>query len=471
MASHKIRVTLVTQGAGIPVANTGVMGMVSQGVAVAGKLVLDTCYTLTRKADMATLGIDAAYDSANGCALFQQLSEFYNQAGDGAQIWLQVCAKATAFTDYVQSIAYDTFIRQTAQADPARQAKIIGLCYAPPTAANTTSAGSFPDDVLNALTQAQIVQANHFILGFCYGVIVDGYNMKQGLTPATITTQATNSAYACSLCITGSKANGVSAVGAALAKYARISVGRGIGAVEDLALSITSSYLTDGVAFYAGGAALVVGNSYLVIGGPVTYNAATYQVGQTILCVIGHTAFTLPAGSAGYLSFGVTNVTPVGDPAAGGVPAMSQDDLDLLGDKQYFFITPVQGIQGLYWNDGATCTAETNFFCNMEYLRCACLLAYEARTFFTALRGLNLPSDVQTGALDTVFCRLKEKTFTTTYIDPLTNASGTGDITAATIAVSGPTYVADAQLNFEIEFIRSTILGDVVGKIGQTLTL
>jgi hypothetical protein len=441
------------------------MGMVIQGVAVAGKLVLDQTYSLTKRSDMATYGIDAAYDAANGTCVFQQISEFYDQAQDGAQLWIQVCAKNTAFAAYVQSAAFTNFLTNTKNADPSRQAKIIGLCYAPPTLANT-GATDFPQDVIDTLMDAQIVQKNHFEIGLTYGVIVDGYNMKQGIDAGTISTQANNSAYAISLCITGSQANGVSAVGAALGKFARISTGRGIGAVADGALAITQAFLTNGIAYYAGGTALTVGDDYLVVGGAVTYNGANYNPGDVITCVLGHTDFTLPAGSAGYLSFGATPIKTIGV-----TEGLSQDDIDTLGDKQYFFITPVEGIQGLYWNDGATCTGTDQFFCSMEYMRVACDLAYDARAFFTALRGLNLPQDVQTGALDPVFCRTKESTFTTKYITPLTSAAGSGDITDASITVSGPTYGQDGQLDFDLEFIRSTILGDVIGTIGQTLTL
>jgi len=465
MASHKILITLATSGAGLPVNRTGVMGMLMQGVAVAGKLNLDQTYSLTKRADMAALGIDAAYDTANGTAVFQQISEFYDQAQDGAQLWIQVCAKNTAYAAYVQSDTFTSFINNTRAADPSRQAKIIGICYAPPTIANT-GANDFVDDVTNGITQVQLVQKAHFAIGLTYGVIWDGYNLKQGITPATIVTQANNSAYAVSLCVTGSQANGVSSVGAALGKYARISIGRGVGAVADGAIAITQAFLTNGIAYVAGGAALTVGDDYLVVGGVVTYNGANYNPGDTVTCVAGHTAFTVPQGSAGYLSFGATPIKTIGV-----TQGLSQDDIDTLGDKQYFFITTVNGIQGLYWNDGATCTGTDQFFCSMEYMRVACDLAYDARAFFTLLRGLNLPTDVQTGALDPVFCRTKESTFTQQYIDPLSSASGSGDISGATITVSGPTYGQDGELDFQLNFVRSTILGDVVGVIGQTLTL
>lgn len=467
MASHKITLTLVTTAAGQPVDQTGVMGMVMQGVAVNGMLALNQAYSLTKRADMATFGINAAYDTTNSCAVFQQISEFYDQAGDGAQLWIMVVAMNTAYATFVTTTAFSNFVKYTAQADVSRQAKIIGLCYAPPTA--TQSATDFPVDVTGAVTAAQTVQAQLFAQGYCFGVIVDGFNMSSTVTPSTIGTQATNSAYAVSLCITGSKGNGISAVGAALGRYARISTGHGVGAVEDGAIAITRAFLTNGLAFYAGGTALTVGNEYLVVGGTVEYNSVQYFEGNTITAVNGHTAFT--TADTGYLVFDSTPIMGLGDEQNGGVTGMDPDDLDALGTKQFFFITTVQGIAGLYWNDGATCTTTDNFFCMMEYMRVACQLTYDARGFLTLLRGISLPQQVNTGALDPTFCASRAQSFKDKFIVPLTQSGGTGDITDASMTLSGPTYGVDATVKFSLSFIRSTISGPMTGTIQQVLTL
>lgn len=455
MATHKITITVPNSAAGIPVDKTGIMGMVLQGVAVASTLVLDTPYLLTKLADATAMGINAAYDVTNGTAVFQQISEFYGSAGDGALLWIQVTAKATAYASYVASAAFSSYVRFSAQADPSQQVKIIGLCYNPPVAVQSST--DFPADVPAAVTAAQTIQQILFQKGFCFSVIVDGYNMSSAVTPATIGTQATNTAFSVSLCITGTKGNGVSAVGLALAKFARISIGRGMGATEDGAINTTAAYLTNGITL-AAGATIIVGDVYTVAGGTVTYNAITYQTGQSFLAVGGHTVFT--TADTGYVIFGSTPII-----------GMDPDDLSLLGGKQYMFITTVQGISGLYWNDGATCTAVGNFFSSQEYNRVANSLSFDARAFFTLLRGLNLPSDVQTGALDPVFCQGKQKSFKTKFIDPLSADSGSGDISGGELTVTGPNYNADAKLFFTLRLVRSTILGDVIGTVQFVTTL
>jgi hypothetical protein len=461
--THQFQITVLNEAVGIPSDQDGIMGLIVQGVAVGGSLALDTPYLLTSTTDAAALGINAAYDVTNSTAVFQQINEFYAQAGVGAYLWLQVCAMNTTYATYVGTNAFKNFVRFTAQADPTMQAKIIGLCYAPPTA--TQSGSDFPADVTATLTAGQTIQQSMFLLGYPFALIVDGYNMSSTVTPGTIGTQATNSAFAVSLCITGTKGNGVSAVGLALGKYSRISIGRGVGAVVDGALNTSTAFLTNGITIPATGT-LVVGNTYLVQGGAITYNALPYAVGSTFTAVLGETTFSTTAG--GYV---VYNSTPIGNIVGGSVVGLDETSLNTLGEKQFFFITTVQNISGLFWNDGATCTASTNFFCSMEYNRVMNSLAYDARAYFGLLRGLNLPSDTTTGALDPSFCLTKAASFKKTYITPLTAASGSGDISGGSISITGPTYAADGNVNFALSLVRATIVGNITGTAQFVLTL
>lgn len=465
MASHKIVITVITQAAGVVTDQTGIMGLVMQGVAVGGQLVLDTPYSVNSLAGLAAFGITPAYDLANNVAVYQQMSEFLIQAGDGAQLWFQVTATTNNYTNYLASINFSNFVKYTQQADVSAQAKIIGICYAPPV--TVQSATDFPADVTGAQAAGQTVWANLFAQGYCFGLIIDGYNMKSSATASTLTTQATGTSYAVSLCITGTKGNGVSSVGLALAVYARLSIGNGIGTV---ALGVTTSFLTNGLALYAGGTALTVANVYLVVGGTVLYNGVTYTTGQQLTCLVGFTTFTTP--DTGYLVFNSTPLIGLGDESNGGIVGMSNTDIDILGTKQFFFFGPVPGISGLFWNDGATCTATTTFFCMMEYMRVACYLAYNARAFLqAAARAAKLPVDPATGNLDATWIQTKQKTFTALYVDPITNASGSGDIAGATFTINGVGYGASGQFTFAIVFVRNTINGPIVGTIGQSLTL
>lgn len=461
---HDITITIPNSAAGTVPGRDGVMGMILKGVAIGSTLALDTPYLLTQLSDATALGISAANDAANNIAVFQQISEFYGQAGPGGLLWIQVTAVGNAFATYAASAAFSQFITYTTQADVTLLPKIIGFCYDVPQA--TQSAADFPADVPAAVTALQTVQKQFFARGACFGVIVDGYNMSSTVTPGTLGSQATNTAYAVSLCITGTKGNGVSAVGLALGKFSRISIGQGFGAVEDGAINTTTAYLTNGILITSAGL-LTVGNTVVVQGGTVTYNSVLYNAGQSFTVINGHTSFTTTNG--GYVLYNSTPVVPPNTPNSP-VAGLDLDDIGLLGSKQYMFITKVDGITGLFWNDGATCTAPTNFFSSMEYTRVANSLSYDARQFFTQLRGKTLPTDVSTGNLSSTFCVLKSKSFETTFIDPL-GPGGTNDISGGSLLVAGPNFAVVSQLNFTLTLVRQTVLGNVVGTLEFAATL
>jgi hypothetical protein len=465
MAQHTITITVLNNAAGVPTDQDGIMGLIMQGVAVGSTLTLDTPYLIQSPTDAANLGITAAYDATNGTAVFQQINEFYDQAGPGAFLWIQVCSTATAYATYVNGTAFSNFIKFSQQADVTMGVKIVGLCYAPPS--TVQSAGDFPSDVEATVTAVQTVQQQMFQAGYPFSVIVDGYNMSSTATPGSIGSQATNTATAVSICVTGTIGNGVSAVGLALGKAARISIGHGWGAVADGAIATSTAYLTNGIVLYAGGTALIVGDVYTVQGGAVTYNSVLYQPGQTFTCVTGHTVFTTTA--AGYLVF---NSTPIGNSAGGSVVGLDEAAAGPLGAKQYMYITAVQGITGLFWNDAATCCAATNFFSDQSYNRVMNSLCWDARAYFTVqFRGQTLPSDPQTGALEQTLCLNSAKQFYTTFIGPLSATSGSGDISDGTLTISGATYSTNGNVTFVMDLVRSTEVGNITGTAQFTATL
>lgn len=68
-------------------------GLIANGVAVSGKVVLGTAYTLRRPSDAVALGLDAAYDSANNVRVFRHISEFYRCAGEGQKLHIMIVSQ------------------------------------------------------------------------------------------------------------------------------------------------------------------------------------------------------------------------------------------------------------------------------------------------------------------------------------------------------------------------------------------
>lgn len=452
---HPINISVINNAAGIPPSSDGVMGLFCKAVAVGSTFALNTAYLLTSPTDLATLGIDAAYDATNSVAVYQQVSEFYGQAGDGALLWLFGVAKNTAYATFVAGNTFADLIRFTAQADPANRVKMIGLCYDVPAA--TQSGADFPSDVTDTITALETARITLFNQGYQFSAIIDGYNMSSTVTPATIITMATKSAPGVSLNITGTKPNGVSAVGLALGRFARISIGHGFGAVEDGPVNTSGAYLTNSVIIPTTGV-LVVGDTYTVEGGTVTYNSGTYKIGQTFVAVTGHTTYT--TSDTGYV---VDNYTPV----QGLRPAY----IDSLGSKQYMFLRTWFNHSGFYWNDGATCELSTKQLSTQEYNRVANALSADALFFFIGEMGKNLPLDVKTGAVDQGYLNAKQSQFYDTYFAPLSVNSGSGDLSDGSITLTGPNFNATKTINFVIKIVPTPILGAVNGTIQFSATL
>lgn len=458
--NHPIVINVLNNSVGIAPSSDGIMGMVFKAVAVSNTFTLNTPYLLTQLSDLTALGVDAAYDVTNKTAIYQQVSEFYAQAGAGALLWIYGISKATAFATFAASSAFNAFVAFTAQADPANRVKMIGFCYDVPTALQTSA--DFPADVTATITALQTAQQNLFQQGYQFSCIVDGYNMSSSVTPSTIGTQATNSAFAVSLCITGTQPNGVSAVGLALGRFARISIGHGFGAVEDGAVNTPTAYLTNSVNVPVSGT-LIVGHVYTVFGGAITYNSVVYNPGQSFTAVTGFTSYTTAAN--GYVS---DNCSPVQNLTS---YANGTGDIGQLGSKQFMFLRTWSNHSGFYWNDAATCTSSTLQLSTQEFNRVANALSADALAFFINEMNKNLPIDTKTGAVAQSYLNAKQQEFYNEYIEPLNVASGSGDLSDASLILSAPNFNSTKTMNFTLNIVPTPILGSVNGTIEFTSTL
>lgn len=506
---HTITTTIVNTPTGIPGSSDGVMMMVIKGVATS-TLVLDTAYLCSKAADLATLGITKDYDYVNGLSVYQQASEFYAEAGDGAYLWLVVTATTNAFDTYVVGNTFKNLIRGTIQADPTKRCKMICLGFAPPT--TTQSASDFPSEVLAALTALQATQTALFAEGFSFSAILDGYNMSSTATASTLQSMATKNCPSVSLCITGSKPNGVSSVGAALGRFSRISIGHGFGEVDDGPVSVQNAYLTNGVAVpvlgatIAQGTNLTAGHSYMVVNGPVTYNGNTYSVGEIFTVITGTLGFTgasttvVDLTTTGTVVVGTTyqvlygpitynsivygtgsRFTAVSGQTTftGGIVFAynSQDitklfpaDINSLGDKQYMFLRTWFNQSGLYWNDGATCDLSTKPLSYQEFNRVGNALSADILDFLTYnVMGKNVPIDSKTNAVALSFTKTLEQDFQTKYIDPLTipvAPATVGDISSGTLSLTGTKNGANTvNWTYVLTINGTPITGSVVGTV------
>jgi len=466
MASHNIDISVNNNQVGSPPSSDGIMMIFVCGIAIGNTLAVDTAYLLSSLAEGEALGMSQAFDEANNVYMWGHLNEFYDGGNnDGALLWYVVPGVTNDFTTYVTTSTFQSLVRYTAQANPANRAKMIGFCYTVPTSVNAS--GYFAPDVLTALAAIQATELAMFRNYFQWSAVVDGNNMNPAYTPAQLPTMTNKNAQSVSLCITGTQPNGVGAVGLALGRFARISLGHGFGAVADGPVPTPTAYLTNGITvgenvISGTGGVMEVGKTYTVFGPTIAaelvYNGITYTFGQTFIVVTGHPSFTTSNGA-----FAVTGGTPVGSLAQG-----PDGDFTQLGNSQYMFLCTQFGESGFYWNDAATCTSTALAESQQEYNRVANALSADALNFFTQFKGQNLPSLPSTGAISPVWVANQQNAFNKLYVVPLVNND---DIVGATLAISGPTYNADGNLSFTLTITRSTIVGDVTGIVTFSITV
>jgi hypothetical protein len=165
--------------------------------------------------------------------------------------------------------------------------------------------------------------------------------------------------------------------------------------------------------------------------------------------------------TAMYFTNGITTGT------ATKVEVTTLADFNTLGSKQFVFARTWLARSGYYWNDGATCELVTVALSNIEYNRIANKLASDALNYFIGEIGKNLPVN-NDGNLDAGYCGNKAEAFFNAYINPLIVS---GDISNASMTISGVNFVSTRQLNFSISILPSPALGSVVGTIQFVTTL
>ena len=468
---HTISTSVLNNPIGTPQSSDGVMMMFCMAVAGAS-FNLNQSYLLTSVNDLTALGITAAYDTTNGTAVYQQVSEFYQEAGAGALLWLVGVDKsatsnqfANATTPYIGSATMISLIKGTSTADPDNRAKMVGFCYDVPS--TTQDAADFygaTDDVTLSLAAMQTLITNTlFPAGFPLQYIIDGTNMavlnnNAYLSPTSFScsnlgTLKTDSNPNGSICITGSKPNGVSSVGAALGRFAKISVGHGFNCVADGSISLQTAYLTNSNANSVISGSLVVGVNYMVMitpagGTQVTNNGTTYNEGQTFVAVTGELTYT-----------GTGTVQPA-------IPVQNlydNPDFQALGDKQYMFLRTWEDHSGYFWNDGATACDPTKPLSTQEFGRVANKLTSAIRSFLIDTFGSKYPISKKTGLVEQSYINALQQSFYNESILPLNAESGSGDITDATITLVGTPNGNQINWQYTLAIMGEPIVGSIAG--------
>ena len=243
MARPNVNITLGNGNLGRSAAtDDGVAALLLTGAAVSGKLELNKHYQLSGMADLVALGATAD----NNSLVYKEVTAFYEQTGDGAELHLLVVAEATTLTQMCDSAA-DSPLRKLIDASGGR-VRLVGVNKIPPTEYEADTTQGIDKDAITAAEKAQAV-----IESYAAGKV----NPFRMLMPAPAFDAEVDSLFkpresstnaVCYVLASDDAAKHTAAIGRVLGRAASLSVHQSIGRVRSGSIG-TDMYLTDGQSY------------------------------------------------------------------------------------------------------------------------------------------------------------------------------------------------------------------------------
>lgn len=269
--------------------------MIANGVAVTDKLTLDTLYTLRRVSDAEALGIDADYDEDNSVNVYRHICEFYRNAektATGKKLHIYIVAQTVMVDD--MNIAAKTVLLEKGQISD------MIFCFNPATGYTETPVDGLNPDVFAAIPVMQEVHNWSISHDRPCHMIIECRGMADSVAAATDLRDLT------------ADCPNVSVVAGQDWKYA------------------------DGL--WALGKKFADAGTYLGVIASQKWNHNPGEVASNNLQEIVSNKWSIA---------GLSNHKTITEMDA---------DLDTLNDKGYTIPVTYNGISGIWWNDGHTCT-------------------------------------------------------------------------------------------------------------------
>ncbi len=239
MALPGVSITLTTGALGLVApGEDGVVGLVANGVAASG-LALGVSKQGFGLDEFEAVGIGAAYDTANAVEVWRQIKEFYDGAGDGAELWVMLVSQATNLTSILDKT--QAFAKKLLD-DAGGRIKLLGVSrnpaggYTPNTTANQVDV-----DVINALTTGQALADDMQAAFRPVRFVIEGYAFTG--TTSTLANLKAQTKPNMAVLIGDTKSGARAAIGILLGRLAKIPVQRNPGRVKDGSLPIISAFL------------------------------------------------------------------------------------------------------------------------------------------------------------------------------------------------------------------------------------
>ena len=219
-----------------------VAGLIATAETVADTFVLGNAYMLHKTDDLASLGITAS----NNACLYKHVQEFYDEAGDGAELWImgvpntikpsEIADKDNALVPYAKNLI------QIANG----RLRFLGIAYEPASGYEATIEEGLDSDVWAAALKAQALAewATTQLFAPLFVILAGrGFN-NTNITALKDLTTLNYNRVGILIGDTKSESEGA-AVGLLMGRIAQSPVQRHIGRVRDGALKVLKAYIGD----------------------------------------------------------------------------------------------------------------------------------------------------------------------------------------------------------------------------------
>lgn len=218
----------------------GVFGLLTTAAPVVGKLELLKSYVVKSMDDVTgTLGITAV----NNPGLHKVLTEFYNTAGDGTELWLRCFAETVSLTEMATQATANGI--RSLLADANGRLRGIFIHRTPATGYTPTTTGGLDGDVATAIAAAQLtaVWATETLKAPIFIIVAGLYYSGN---PVELTDLSLGNLNRVGVMIGDTVGGDGCAIGILAGRLAKIPVQRNIGRVKDgPVVTLTSAYLKD----------------------------------------------------------------------------------------------------------------------------------------------------------------------------------------------------------------------------------
>jgi hypothetical protein len=217
----------------------GVAGLVCTGTTVVSGLQLATAYVFRKLDDLVVLGVTDSVADANAF-LYRQVKEFYDEAGEGAELWLSAfpnTVKQSDMVDVTQSNAKALILAAQGRI------RVLAVAFEPAAGYTPTITNGLDGDLVPAMLKAQAL--GEWATNTLYAPLFTILEARHFNGTATALTDLATYSYnrvGVMLGDTQDSSNGA-AIGLLLGRIARIPVQRHIGRVKDLALKTITAFV------------------------------------------------------------------------------------------------------------------------------------------------------------------------------------------------------------------------------------